>query len=151
MSNNIPQKPSIAKKDSILGWLRNQVSKSVYKDISLLLSTCCVPTVNLGTFSCTGIPGIYGVLFTGVTISDTALANQTVQVVFTAPEYAGVGALTTITLDSNGFWTGNIQSSFEGSIFSGNYTLTITVELIPTTLSIVHRSVPIIVTVPNCD
>lgn len=151
MSANIPQKPSIVKRNMILDWLKNQVSKSVYKDISIILSPCCIPTVSLGTFSCAGIPGTYGVLFTGVTISDVTLANQTVQVVFTAPEYPNTGVLTTVTLDSSGFWTGDIQSSFEGSIFSGSYTLTITVELIPTNLSIVHRSAPIVVIVPNCD
>jgi len=151
MAIAIPQHPSAAKKDSILAWLRNQVSKSIYKDIALLLSPCCYPTVNLGAFSCSGVPGTSGVLFTGVTISDAALAGQTVQVVLSAPEYPNAGAITSVTLDSNGFWTGNIQSSFEGSIFPSTYTLSITVTLIPVTLGVVHRSLPIVASLPNCD
>src|ERR1700759_1238844 len=48
----IPQKPSIAKKNSILGWLRNQVSNAAYQAISIILSPCCDQAITSITSTC---------------------------------------------------------------------------------------------------
>ena len=137
---------------AILNFVKNLVSKKTYKDISLLLHPCCKPTVTLGTLSCGSLEGVQGVLFTGVTVSDPALANKSVQLILSAPEYLQHGGIQNATLDAKGFWTGNIQTSFEGASKPNPYTLSLTLTIIPDTLDVVRKSeVQVITTVINCD
>jgi hypothetical protein len=137
---------------TILNFIRNLVSKTVYNNIKSILSPCCSVSVTFDTFSCASAPGcVYGVKFTNVKISDSSFANKTVQLFITAPEYNWASVATTVTLDSQGKWTGDLYSSFEGCTKPNPFTLTVTVTLLPTDLSVVHRSTLIELSVPNCD
>lgn len=136
---------------SILAFVRHLVSKTLYREFELLLSPCCIPTISLSGASCTSTSGVYGVKWSTVNITTNLLSNQEVQIFLTAKEYPGAGAIKTITLDSNGNWTGSLQSSFEGAIFPGAYDLSLVLTVLPTNLSVVYRSVPVVVNVPNCD
>lgn len=146
-----PQNITQVNTSSILRWLKPQIPTSIFKQIVVLFAPCCIPTISLGTSSCGSTLGVYGILFTGVTISDPAFANQTVQVFLSAPEYNYAGSISTITLNASGYWTGDLQSSFEGAPFGGSYPLTITVTLLPINGSVVHQSAPILITALNCD
>lgn len=142
--------PSAIKR-SILAFVKHLVSKTLYKEFDLLLSPCCVPTISVSDSSCSTTSGVYGVKWNTVSISTSLLANQEVQIFITAEEYPDAGVIQKITLDSNGNWTGSLQSSFEGSPFVGAYNLSLVLTVLPTNLSVVYRSIPIVVNVPNCD
>jgi hypothetical protein len=150
-SGKLAQKLTSQRRSNILNTIQRVVSFSIYNDIALLLAPCCIPTVDFGTFSCTGTDGVYGIKFSNVIIIDTALAGKTCQVYFSAPEYPDAGVINTITFDKNGMWTGNLQSSFEGAFQPSPVIVTVTVTLIANGYNVIHQSVPVALSMPNCD
>lgn len=134
-------------KTSILNFVKHLLSKQMTKDIDAILSPCCVPTIVFGTDSCDSDDTANGVLFSGVTVTATSLANQTATLIL-ADVNMGGGAIKTITFDGNGVWEGDIQTSWWNS--DGEQTLYIT--LIPENSRVVYKSVPFEVTgINNCD
>lgn len=142
--------PSAIKR-SILAFVKHMVSKSTYKDIDMVLTPCCIPSVDFGTYTCSGTNGTYGVVFNNVVITDPTLAGKTCELFFTSPDYVPGSAYKIITLDSNGYWTGTVQSSWEGAGAPFPFTISVTATLLATDLSVVHRSTPVSLTLPNCD
>jgi hypothetical protein len=138
-------------KNSILAFVKNIVSKRIYKEINLLLSPCCKPVVDFGTYSCASVVNMNGVLFTGVKISDPALANKSCKVFITAPEAPTSGVLNHITLDSKGYWTGNLQSSIEGAGLPSPIVYSAVLTLIPDGYNVAHQSDVQVLSLPNCD
>lgn len=134
-------------KISILNFVKHLLPKQTIKDIDAILSPCCIPTIEFGTDSCDDDDTAWGVRFNDVTITATSLVNQTCTLILADVDMGG-GAINTITLDGNGKWTGNIQTSWWNS--DGEQTLYII--LIPENSKIAYKSVPFEVTgINNCD
>jgi len=138
-------------KNSILAFVKNIVSKKVYKDIEVLLNPCCKTTVIFDTFSCGFTGDVFGIIFNNVTITDVTFAGRTVELFLTSVDYPTGGVIKTITLDASGHWNGNLQSSFDGGSRPNPFTMSVVVTLLPLDLDVVHRSIAHVLTVPNCD
>lgn len=142
--------------NTILNFVKHLVSKSVYNDIKVLLTPCCIPTVVFDTVSCGNSPynpapdlgGVYGVIFSNVTITDVSLANKSVTVLLTSVNYINAGAFKEITFDSSGVWNGTIYSSFDNA----PSTLDIIVTILEPGQKVIQQTKSVTVTgVPNCD
>lgn len=138
----------------ILNMLKRLLPNTIVKGISLLLHPCCTVEATLSNPKC-GWDGIdvWGASF-DVTVSDLSLANQVVDVllVSTTNEVTGEsGIYVNAVLDEKGTWSGSIKTPMEGCPFPGpTYSADLTVSLIAKNLHIVHTSLPINITVPNC-
>lgn len=112
--SNLKQKITPTLIQSVLQFIKPFASKSLQNDIKALLQTCCKPVIEFGTDSCSSDNTATGVKFSGVTITDVSLAGKTATLILTSTEHGG-GAIQTITFDSNGVWTGDIQTSWWNS------------------------------------
>lgn len=131
-------------KTSILGFVKHILDKFTVRDIDSLLSPCCKPVVTFDTATCSN--GV--LLFNNVTVSDVSFSNQTVTVILTSLERPE-GAVKVITLDENGSWTGNLQSSF---VYFVGDTGTFTVSLLGENSRVLHVSDPVVVSsLSNCN
>lgn len=99
---------------SIRAFVKNIVKKSIFKDISALLEPCCQATFTFDAEGCGTGEYAQGVEFTGCTITCTKLAGKTALMWLVSTEHDG-GATQYITFDSDGVWTGDIQTSWENS------------------------------------
>lgn len=138
-------------KNSILGFIRHLVSKIVYKDVELLLSPCCKPIFTFESMNCGFTPGdggVYGTRFLNATILVPGLSNKTVIAILSSDLFGG-SSYQNITLDSNGSWSGTLQTSWENS--TSDFTATLSI-LTKDGSRVLRVSDPISVTgMPNCD
>lgn len=116
MSSQIPQKPSVAKKNSILSWLKNQVSFTDYQAIDLILSPCCIEGGTVGniavdcvstniyniTITFNNLPGVISTGVCAVSIGNEPLnvSPETVSIinnvaVFNNVDISGIGGANT--------------------------------------------------------
>ena len=150
---NGPKSTTSGEIKQILNFLKELLPHSTVKAISLLLRPCCIPTIDLSNFTC-GWDSIdmYGLSF-DITVTDAALANQSLSIVVasTINEPQGeAGVALNITLDNNGSWSGRIKTPVEGCPHPSDYDASFTVYLIASNLHVVHISYPIMVHLPNC-
>lgn len=143
---SIGPKPSEGEVLQVLNFLKPFVTKPTYNKIKHLLNPCCHPTFVFDTFGCNWDGQTWGALLMNVTINSLQLAGKTVTVIITAFGQQGGGVLEQITLDSNGFWNGNLQSSWGASA----NTLDISPALEYNNELFVGDNVTI-TGVPNCD
>ena len=139
----VPKVSSTTSADGIINYLKYKVTKTTLKDISLILHPCCSAILTISNWNCQWSGEVYGVLFTGVTISDPTLANQTSKVFLEPLNYDSKGAsgFVEITFDSKGNWSGNIQTSIEGCTFPSNpFNLELQVSILPENLTVYHTS-----------
>ena len=139
MSSQIPQRPSTAKTASILAFLRNQVIKSVYTGISILLSPCCDTAI--GSINSTCVSSGYVTLVISLTNPVSLQAIGTATVVIGTTSYIG-------TYDNNGHVTvTNIALS------GGTYTISTSIFLPTNTkadLGVYLTTTPFSYVVPSC-
>ena len=135
-------------KTSLLAQVKRLFGKRLYNDFKALLEPCCTVAVTYDTFTCASTDGVTGVKFENVTISFPKLANHTLQVFLISSTQPDGGVITTITLDSDGNWNGDLQTSWYNSTSAIDVQLIVMEE----TSRIVYKSAVASLTgVDNCD
>lgn len=122
--------------------------RQVYWDLEVLLSPCCIPTIVFDTDTCATGNTAQGVLFQNVVITDTTLINKTVTAILTSTDNSGGGGvIQQITFNSQGIWTGDLQSSW----WNSDGTQTVTLTLIVDGSKVIRVSDAQTINVQNCD
>ena len=136
-------------KISILNFVKYILPKNIVKDIDSLLSPCCKPLLSVEeNYACNGSD----TEFTSVTVNaGVQFANKTVVLLFTFSDSAREGQTTateTVTFDSNGSWTGDVETL---TYFENDSTY-ITVGIIESGSKVVITSDPVLAeNIQNCD
>ena len=138
---------------SILNYFKYKVTKLTFESLKLLFHPCCSANLIINSSTCANNGEYQGVIFTGVKISDPLLANQDVTISLNITNYntkGGFGFIS-VTLDSKGFWTGDIQTAISGCSFPiSPINLEIRASVVPKNLDVYHTSNIVTVSVDGC-